>query len=119
MKGADKEIGTDRGNLQRRVGINGGYEKLREATIKCAMTDPIKSPVPGFEELVRGHFRIKRDYIRTVCFQWLEEAMMSATEGHYSRLKKNVEGLERTVTQRRQILRSSAAQVQLFQRHFC
>lgn len=93
--GAEREIGTDKGNIQRRIAVNGGYERLREATVKYAMTNYIINPSKGFEELIHGHFRIKRDYIRSVCFQWLEEAKLSATIGHYARLKHNVDELEK------------------------
>lgn len=93
--GANRYLGTTSGDYQKRVAINGGYEHLREHTVKYAMSGQLQVPVPGFEELIQTHFRIKMDYIRSVCFNWLEEAKESASVGHYDRLKKNVEELEK------------------------
>ena len=34
-----------------------------QATVRWAMLDPLEHPAPGFEEVVRAHFRIKRKEI--------------------------------------------------------
>lgn len=79
--GAEREIGTENGEINKRTGINGGYEFLREYTIKYAMTEQIKNPPKGFEDIVLSHFRIKKNYINSLCMQWLEEAACFPTSG--------------------------------------
>lgn len=94
--GAEREIGTVKGDTQRRVGVNGGYERLREATIKHAIIEQIEKPVKGFEQLILDHFRIKKNYIMSVCMTWIDQAEISDTPGHYDRLMMLTNKLEKT-----------------------
>lgn len=80
--------GTAEGDLQKRIHENGGYERLRVATIVHAMTAHIKNPPPGFEDCVRIHFTEKREYLLNhVCPAWLAEAQTSSTPGHLQALQ--------------------------------
>lgn len=51
------------------------YNEEREPhTIKLAMTDMIKNPPNGFEEVVRNHFRMKKDEIINRTLIWEQNA---------------------------------------------
>ena len=86
--------GTEEGELQKRIHPNGGYERLRVATIQYAMTAQIRQPPTGFEQCIRTHFLHKRRYLRAVCSRWIAEAETSNTTGHLQALKEAVEELE-------------------------
>lgn len=58
--GYESQIGTPEGDRNRRVGENGGYERLRVWTIQWAMVDQLKNPSKGFEDAIREHFRCLR-----------------------------------------------------------
>lgn len=89
--------GTEEGELQKRIHPNGGYERLRVATVQYAITAQIKSPPAGFEECIRLHFLHKRNHIMDVCGQWIAEAEKSDTRGHATLLKGVVEDLRETL----------------------
>ncbi|KAH9258901.1 hypothetical protein BASA81_002965 [Batrachochytrium salamandrivorans] len=87
--------GTTEGEIQKRIHENGGYERLRVATILHAMTAHIKTPPPGFEDCIRIHFTEKREYILNhVCPAWLAEAQTSTTPGHLQALQLAVAELK-------------------------
>lgn len=73
--------GTAEGDRQKRVHLNGGYERLRCATMRYAMLEHLINPPLGFEELIKTHFKLKREYITGVVQQWLQEAKDSDTKG--------------------------------------
>jgi len=75
-------FGTPEGDLQKRIHPNGGYERLRVATIQHAMTGQLLTPPAGFEDAIRTHFRLKRDHVRRTVASWIEEAKTSDTRGH-------------------------------------
>mmetsp|Transcript_19216 Transcript_19216/g.23379 ORF Transcript_19216/g.23379 Transcript_19216/m.23379 type:complete len:161 (-) Transcript_19216:1253-1735(-) len=92
--GVEATWGTKEGELQRRVSENGGYERLRVATIKYAMCGYLELPPSGFEDITRAHFRIKRSHINSIVEKWLEEAKSSDTKGHHDRLEQCVKKLK-------------------------
>ena len=51
-----------------------GREAIREANIKWAMIEMLKSPPAGFEEPIRIHFQKKKQYILDTVAGWLAEA---------------------------------------------
>jgi len=91
--GYESQIGTPEGDRNRRVGDNGGYERLRVWTIQWAMVDQLRNPSKGFEEAIREHFRLKRAHILRTTAKWLEEAKESDTSGHYESLKTQRDAL--------------------------
>ena len=42
-------------------------------TIKWAMIDIIKNPPSGFENAVKSHFMIKKEYIKSICKEWTKK----------------------------------------------
>jgi len=52
-----------------------GYTNIvKYANIKYAMTEQIKNPTKGFEEIVKQHFYLKKEEIMKECMKWLNEA---------------------------------------------
>jgi len=80
--------GTSQGKASARTATNGGYEKLREATIRHAMIGQLKNPVVGYEELISEHFLLKGNYICTQISGWIEEAESNQSMSHQAVLKK-------------------------------
>lgn len=92
----ETQWGSAEGELQKRIHMNGGYERLRVATVVHAMTAQITSPPVGFEESIRIHFTQKKDYIlNTVCTAWLKEAASSDTKSHLLALEQAVQDLKK------------------------
>eukprot|EP00515_Schizochytrium_aggregatum_P004286 CAMPEP_0202045222 /NCGR_PEP_ID=MMETSP0963-20130614/566_1 /ASSEMBLY_ACC=CAM_ASM_000494 /TAXON_ID=4773 /ORGANISM="Schizochytrium aggregatum, Strain ATCC28209" /LENGTH=346 /DNA_ID=CAMNT_0048609789 /DNA_START=89 /DNA_END=1129 /DNA_ORIENTATION=- len=91
--GVESQWGTEQGELQKRIHSNGGYERLRVATIQHAMVAHLRSPPPGFEEIVRRHFRVKKRHILAMADRWLDEAKDSDTKGHFKSLQKQASEL--------------------------
>ena len=89
--------GTEEGELQKRIHANGGYERLRVATIQHAMVAQIKSPPIGFEQSIKIHFLHKRRHILQVVAKWLQEAESSNTSGHARELKEAVDELKQAL----------------------
>jgi hypothetical protein len=69
-------------------------EVIRIGTIRWAMTEQLKHPSPGFEEVIKTHFKIKRAVVVKQVKTWLKEAQTSKTAGFYQKLKKAVEELK-------------------------
>lgn len=67
-----------------------GREVIREANIKWAMIEMLRSPPQGFEEPVRIHFQKKRQHILDTVAGWQAEARRRKrskdTAGHPARL---------------------------------
>ncbi len=40
-------------------------------TVKFAMIDQLRHPRPGFEDIIRQHFRLRRNRIMAFCKHWL------------------------------------------------
>mmetsp|Transcript_33163 Transcript_33163/g.53318 ORF Transcript_33163/g.53318 Transcript_33163/m.53318 type:complete len:5108 (-) Transcript_33163:115-15438(-) len=91
--GVESQWGTDQGDLQKRIHSNGGFERLRIATIQYAMVGQLRSPPAGFENVIQEHFRLKRRHILDFCDRWLKEAKDSDTKGHFKSISKQVADL--------------------------
>jgi len=85
--GIETQWGTEQGERQKRIASNGGYEYLRVGTVQYAMTAQIKNPPPGFEDVVRQHFLLKKKHVMNVVEGWIEEAKKSDTKGHKEALE--------------------------------
>lgn len=92
--GYEKMRGTKKGNMEKYTIGNGGILNLREQNIKCAMIEYIRKPPVGFEELVLNHFKNKRDYIKMLTMQWVDEAISMDFTDHLARLKNYISILE-------------------------
>lgn len=68
--GWEREMHTEKGKL---ASSNYSEERM-PSTIKLAMTDMIKNPPKGFEEVVRTHFRMKKDEIVNRTLMWEQKA---------------------------------------------
>jgi ubiquitin-protein ligase len=68
--GWEREMHTDKGKL-----LSTQYSEERmPSTIKFGMTDMIKNPPNGFEEVVKTHFRMKREEIINRTLIWEQKA---------------------------------------------
>ncbi|CAK9101522.1 Probable ubiquitin-conjugating enzyme protein 17 [Durusdinium trenchii] len=96
--GVEAQFGTPDGELQARVHENGGYERLRVATIRFAMLahlqvllDPDAVDSSGtrfFAQVVRAHFRRKQAHILRTVDAWIAQAQFSDTVGHLAELQR-------------------------------
>jgi baculoviral IAP repeat-containing protein 6 len=89
--GYETEIGKPSG-IQHSREYN---EVIRVATMKWAMLEQLKKPSPGFEEVITTHFKLKRNEILKQCSEWVKEASTSKTSGHYEKIKKVYEELQK------------------------
>ena len=48
--------------------------ELQLGNVRWAMIDVLRNPPPGFEEVVRGHFRLLRRRIMARALRWVEQA---------------------------------------------
>ena len=65
--------GTEEGELR-----NNGYKNVvKYANLKYAIIEQIKNPSPGFEEVIRRNFYLKKDRILAEVDAWIE---LSKTE---------------------------------------
>ena len=68
--GWEREMHTDKGKL-----LSAQYSEERmPSTIKLGMTDMIKNPPNGFEEVVKTHFRMKKEEIINRTLIWEQKA---------------------------------------------
>uniref|UniRef100_T1IP19 UBC core domain-containing protein n=1 Tax=Strigamia maritima TaxID=126957 RepID=T1IP19_STRMM len=82
--GYESKIGTEHGKK-----LSDGYnEDVRINNIKWAMVDQLNNPCPGFEDVIRLHFFIKKKRILQDIARWLEESKSA-------RLRQAAESLER------------------------
>ncbi len=82
VPGYERQMGTPQGDEANRK----YNEVIRVATVEFAMLGQLRSPPAGFEEVVRTHFYLKADFLKTQCDQWLAEGKGSTA--HYARLLK-------------------------------
>ena len=61
--------------------------------VRWAMVDILRNPPPGFEDVIRTHFRIKRNRIMRDVLKWLDESIASRSM-HADRLAKQIEELK-------------------------
>jgi ubiquitin-protein ligase len=72
--GVEQQWGKESSHEAARTSKNGGYERLRVATVMHAMLGQLQHPPPGFEAFVKEHFRLKQFYICKQIEGWIEEA---------------------------------------------
>lgn len=68
----EKSIGTESGKLQNR-----SYnEQIQLYTMTSTIRDLIKNPkmYPQFEDIIRNHFKLKKNYILQMCNKWFKNA---------------------------------------------
>lgn len=92
--GFDSYAGTAEGKRRERESENGGYQRIRENTLKWAIIDQIEHPPRGFEDTVRKHFKMKRDYIVRIATQWVQEAEEHEAEAHATTLRQLLQRFE-------------------------
>lgn len=82
--GVEQQWGTHGGMLAARISTEGGYELLREATLRWAVLDAMqpKHMPAGFEEFVREHFWHKREYIVGLAQEWVRDAARASSWRH-------------------------------------
>lgn len=68
--GFEKGYNTEEGKIKS-VKYN---HPVRLNCMKWAMVDAIRKPVPGFENAILTHFKLKEQYIRDTCAVWVSEA---------------------------------------------
>eukprot|EP00727_Mastigamoeba_balamuthi_P011456 m51a1_g6933 putative baculoviral iap repeat-containing protein 6 (567) ;mRNA; r:197739-199553 len=61
-------------------------ETIREATVQHAIIGQLRSPSPGFEEVIRVHMFLQQDRIAKQVAQWISEA--EASPEHRERLER-------------------------------
>lgn len=88
--GYEREMGTDAGNDHSRE----YNEVIRVGTVRWAMVEQLRNPSPGFDEVIRTHFKIKRLEVWKQVSRWLKEAVGSKT-GHLEKLRPVVEDLKK------------------------
>ena len=86
--GVEQSWGNESSHLAARTSNNGGYERLRIATIQHAMIGLLQNPTPGFDLFIKEHFRMKQSYIIRQIEGWIEEADRNKTPGHKLELEK-------------------------------
>ena len=63
-------MGTKSGEARNR-----GYNFcVRYGNVKWAMLGQLQKPTPGFEDVIKNHFCMQRNYVAKMCDKWLEEA---------------------------------------------
>ena len=49
-------------------------QNIRLQTLKFAVLEQLRAPSAGFEDVIRTHFRVKRDLVRAQLDRWIELA---------------------------------------------
>eukprot|EP00871_Galdieria_phlegrea_P003337 jgi/Galph1/4003/GphlegSOOS_G2655.1 len=57
---------------------------VEDYTVKYGMLDVLKKPFPGFEQIIRKHFLLKRDKIIQQVEEWREKALRQRTVDYHS-----------------------------------
>jgi len=65
---------------------------IRRGTMKWAMLEQIKQPSPGFEDVIKLHFKLKKDEILKQCGEWLADD--SSCQAIFDELKLVLQKLE-------------------------
>ncbi len=91
--GYETLFGTAEGQQHARLSENGGYENLRVATVRFAMVDALRNPAPGFADVIRAHFQLKRRHICTTLLTWLQEGVQCKSVAHVNLLRQAVRAL--------------------------
>lgn len=74
------------------------YNHIRRIyTMNNCMSDIIEKPINDFEDMIKKHFTIKKDYIKNITKKWVDEAYgtkyQEDTLNAYNRLLKNLDDI--------------------------
>jgi len=87
--GYESSMGTDNGNQQSTL----YNETIKIGTLRWALINQLKNPTPGFEDVIKTHFKLKRHKIVKQCRQWLKIAKTSKSPDHFVTMEKLVKEL--------------------------
>jgi len=65
-------------------------ENVQVNNIRWAMIEQIKNPVPGFEDVISQHFKLKRQELMEQMGNWIKEAKELSADTHQKKLEKLV-----------------------------
>ena len=65
-------------------------ENIRTQTLRWAMIDQLKNPSPGFEEIIKTHFRLKKELILEQLDGWMADFVANSEEGPTKEFEKLV-----------------------------
>lgn len=93
--GYERSKGTPNGNAQSKA----YNDNIRLYTMTHAINDMMERPgqYDGFEEVVKNHFRIKKDYILKTCGKWVDEASKTSKTAYaqqYARMQNLFKSFE-------------------------
>jgi ubiquitin-protein ligase len=92
--GREKYRGTDRGRLEERTATNGGYERLRAATVQWAMVHMLANPPRAFATFVQEHFRRRRRHILDAVLKpWNDHAQRAGASDHKTAMKAQADAM--------------------------
>eukprot|EP00903_Cladosiphon_okamuranus_P005775 g5723.t1 len=81
--GYERQLGTEQGKAQ-----SWEYNaKQREGTLRLAMLQMLQSPPAGFENVVKGHFYLRRKFLEGLLEQYIAEAKERPCGQHLTRLQ--------------------------------
>jgi len=83
----DSQKGTKEGELR----SNEYNESIRLSTLRHAILGQIKNPSPGFEEIIRTHFKIQKDRLLKQCEEWRKES----SEENLPKFERSIEDLKK------------------------
>lgn len=87
--GYEETMHTDSGKLRSR-----SYNQdIREHSIHRGMIDYLKKPPKEFEQAMKTHFRLRRQYILATCRKWIAEGEEAKCHAHTARLRSLVDEL--------------------------
>jgi baculoviral IAP repeat-containing protein 6 len=64
-------------------------ENIRYRTMEWAILDQLKHPSNGFEEVVRTHFKIKKNDVLDECLKWVNEAI-DTNKSNFQKMYDNI-----------------------------
>jgi len=91
--GYESQMGTHSGEKQSKAYI----DNIRVQSIRWAMVDQLKNPSPGYEDVIKNHFKLKKALIYREIQQWIKDSSSSQAkllQEQFDALKKLVDALE-------------------------
>ena len=89
--GYESTMNSDTGRTQSRQ----YNENIRIQTVRWAMIDQLKNPSPGFEEVIKTHFKLKKDIILEQLDNWMAEFVAHSDDSHQKEFEKLVQECQR------------------------
>jgi baculoviral IAP repeat-containing protein 6 len=83
--GYEASMGTPQGTKA----SNEYNEVIRQGTAKWAILEQLRNPSPGFEEVIKTHFRLKKDIVLKTVGDWVKDAQSSKTSGYCNSTSSN------------------------------